>query len=340
MKIGPIMALLLASLVPQEPMPERLGVLPGISQPHSLRIVDNDLVFLDGFTVHVYSLNPFARKNSFAGQGDGPDQFRYWPRLALRGDTVIGTDFLKASFFTLQGKLLDTIPYSEFEDFDTNTEMVLLPAGESFLRITVDHDTNRRIVRLIASDRTLTRTLYEGLYDWRGALPPHRIEVDSDNEHIVVSDSDKGFFLSLYDTRGTLLGTIDKSEDMEPIPFTDADRAAYLEAVRWTQDPRVYAHLRENGRFKDWFPLINHVQLDGGKLYVTTNRERDGGHELLVLDLEGRLLETHFLPLRSMNPSRGILRFDPYVIHDGKLYEIVRWEATGVFELWVTDLER
>lgn len=61
-------------LVRQEPTPERFGALPDISQPHSLRIVGNDLVFLDGFTVHVRSPVPFGRKRSCAGQGDVADR--------------------------------------------------------------------------------------------------------------------------------------------------------------------------------------------------------------------------------------------------------------------------
>jgi len=59
------------------------------------------LEFLDGFTVHVISLDPFEPRHTFAGEGDEPGQFRYWPRLELHGDTLIGLDYLKTSFFTL-----------------------------------------------------------------------------------------------------------------------------------------------------------------------------------------------------------------------------------------------
>lgn len=338
MKVGMLALLFLAPVFIQEPVPQRLGELGGISQPHSLHVVGNDLVFLDGFTVHVYSLHPLEPRCSFAGEGDRPDQFKYWPQLVLQGDTVVGTDYLKSSWFSLDGELLKTISYGDFPDFDTGMEMVLRPAGENLIRVTVDHESSRRFVQLYDRDLELLTPLYEGLYDWRGALPPFRIDVDTDAEHIVVSDSERGFFLSLFDTEGTPLGTIDKSAEIEPVPFTDSDRAAYLESVRVNEDPRLYEHLRQNGRFKDAFPLINHVQIDDGKLYVTTEKVRAGRHELLVLDLEGRILKRLFLPLKSKSPSRGILRFDPYVVHDGKLYELVRAEGTEVYELWVTDL--
>lgn len=340
MEIGVVWRYLLLPLLLQGPVAERLGTLPGISAPHSLQIIGNELVFLDGFNAHVYSLSPLGPKYIFGGEGEEPGQFRYWPQLAMHSDTIVVTDFLRTQYFNLEGELLGTIPYSDFEDFDPNMEMVLLPLGDGFLRITVDHDTSRRFVRLVRSDHTLIRTLYEGLYDWKGALPAFRIDVESDKESIVVSDSEKGFYLSIFDRQGNLLRTIDRSVDTEPISFTDVDKAAYLESVRLTQDPRLYEHLRQNGRFKDWFPAINHIQLDDGKVYVITNRTRDGNHEVLILDLEGQLLKTLFLPLRSMSPSRTILRFDPYVIHEGKLYEVVRSETTKSYELWVTDLEQ
>lgn len=338
MQTGMLAALCLVSVFRQDPVTVKLGELPGVSQPHSLHVIGNDLVFLDGFTAHVYSLNPLEPRWSFGGEGDRPDQFKYWPRLALRGDTVIGLDFLKTSWFSLHGELLKTIPYSDFADFDTDMEMVLIPVGENFIRITVHHGSSRRFVQLYDRDLRFRTTLHEGLYDWRGALPPYRVDVDSDAGHIVVSDSERGLFLSLFDTEGTLLRTIDRSADTEPVPITEADRSAYLESVRQNEDPRLYEYLRQNARFKDQLPVLNHVQLDDGKLYVTTEKTRDGNHELVVLDLEGRIEKTLFLPLRSKNPSRRILRFDPYVVHEGKLYEMVRDRTTRVYELWVTDL--
>jgi hypothetical protein len=339
MKLGMLAVLCLAPVLAQEPMTQKLGELPGISQPHSLHIVGGNLVFLDGFTVHVYSLDPLQPKYAFGGEGAGPDRFKYWPRLVLQGDTIIGLDYLKTSWFSLEGDLLRTLPYTDFADFAPNMEMSLTPAGEHFIRVTADHDSARRFVQLLDRDLRLIDTLYQGLYDWRGAFPAFRVDVDSDAEHIVVSDSEKGFFISVFDTNGTLLRTIDKSNAMKPVPFTDVDRSAYLESVRLYEDPQIYQMISQRAHFKAYFPLINHVQIDNGKLYVTTERKRGEKHEIMVLDLEGRTLKTLFVSLKSKNPSRRILRFDPYVVHRDRLYEMVRNETTGTYELFVTDLK-
>jgi len=171
-----------------------------------------------------------------------------------------------------------------------------------------------------------------------GRVSPLRIDVACDGEHIVIYDSQKGFFIKIFDTEGNALLTIDKSPDVEPIPFTDADRAGYLESVRLNEDPRLFAQISKNARFKEHHPMINHVQLDDGKLFVTTNRTLGDKHEMLILDLDGRILETLFIPLSSHNPSRRILRFDPYVVSNGTLYEIVRNASSGIHELLATEL--
>jgi hypothetical protein len=110
--------------------------------------------------------------------------------------------------------------------------------------------------------------------------------------------------------------------------------------VRLNEDPRVYGLISQRARFKAHFPLINHVQIDDGKLYVTTERKRGENHEILVLDLEGHTLKTLFVPLKSKNPARRILRFDPYVVQRDRLYELVRNQSSNTYELLVTDLNQ
>ena len=130
-----------------DPSTVNVGELPGISQPHSLHVVGDDLIFLDGHAAYVYSLNSLQLKHSFGGEGDGPFQFQYWPRLGLDGETIYGLDFLKTSWFSLRGEPLRTIPYTDFDDFDPAMEMVLEPAGENYVRTTVYHESNRPVPR-------------------------------------------------------------------------------------------------------------------------------------------------------------------------------------------------
>lgn len=329
---------LLVACGPQHPTVS-LGDLPGISQPHSLHVVGNDLVFLDGHTIRVYSMNPLEPKLAFAGEGDGEDQLQYWPRVGIHDNAVYAMDYVKTRWFSLDGELLRAITYADFADYEPGMEMELAPVGENFVRVTVNHETNRRFVQLFDKNLQLLSTLHEGLFDWQGAVPRYRIDATCDGEHIVVSDSERGFFVKIFDAQGNLRRTIDKSDEVEAISFTDADRDEYMESARLREARWVYEQLSQNPNFKDYFPLTKNVQVDGDRLYATTWRKQGDRREIVVLDLEGRILERIFVPLRSFSLSRRILRFDPYVIHEGRLYEMVRNESTDMFELLVTQLD-
>ena len=76
-----------------------------------------------------------------------------------------------------------------------------------------------------------------------------------------------------------------------------------------------------------------------GKIYATTYRKVDGKTELIVLNLEGRILKRLYLPLASIRPQRGCLRYDLFTVGHGKLYELVQNAAKGTWELVVTDLD-
>ena len=60
--------------------------------------------------------------------------------------------------------------------------------------------------------------------------------------------------------------------------------------------------------------------------------------EMLVLDLEGRVLKRLGLPLPSIRPERGVLRYDLFTVSQDKLYELVQNKGTGKWELLITDL--
>jgi hypothetical protein len=76
-----------------------------------------------------------------------------------------------------------------------------------------------------------------------------------------------------------------------------------------------------------------------GRIYATTYKKVDGRTEMLVLDLEGRILKRLFPPLASIRPGRRPRRFDPFIVDRGMLYELVQTGEKGAWELVVTALD-
>jgi hypothetical protein len=325
---------------------QKVGALEGVGTPSTMAVEGNDLFVVDeNLVIRVYSIDPFAQKFTIGRKGEGPAEFRYSPHLWVYADVFVASDFLKALWFTRSGEFIKAVKYSDFPDFDTGQEMQLFPVGDCFIRNIVDHKGRKRTVILLDSKLQPLKTLYEGLFDWNQVGGPggfnlltHRIEVAAGDSTIFVSDTEKGFFIRVFDFDGNEVGTISLNGIEEPIPASEADREKLLEEVRLTRQEAVYRFAKANARMPEAFPRIHQIRHSGGRLYVTTHREKKGLHEMLVLDRRGNILDRLFLPLESFHHFRGPFRSDFFTVSGGTLYELVKNADTQSWELLRTDL--
>jgi hypothetical protein len=123
---------------------------------------------------------------------------------------------------------------------------------------------------------------------------------------IFIADTLKGFHITVFDDKGNHLRTIDKSQDVEKI----LDR-----------------------------PLLHQYCVSEDKIYATTYKKENNQTEMIILDLKGNILRRLYLPLSSMQPKRGVLRYDLFVVDRGKLYELRKNKETEKWELLITDLK-
>jgi len=303
-KCAPLLSALLMAL----PLSAQTAIpVPDVQKPHQIAVDGNDLYIFEeaDYSLHVYTISPFAPKLKFGQKGDGPHDFKYLPFVSLQPETLTCTDFTKIIWFSKKGHVLKAMEFSALKDFDINSEMLLVPIKKNFLRITADHEQMKRHVFLLdATFRTL-KHLYEGLFIWQaGSATDCRTDTVSGQGLVFIADTQK-FLITIFDDKGTLLRTIDKSKDVEAVP----DRA-----------------------------LLHQYCVSDGKIYATTYKKKDGNTEMLVLDLQGRTLRKLYLPLTSIRPNRGVLRYDLFTVSQEKLYELVQNKETGKWELLITDL--
>jgi len=329
-------------------MPQVVGSLEGAGTPLTMAVEGDDLFVVDeNHVVHVYSIERFATRFTFGGKGDGPRELQYLPSLWVYADTIVASDFMKSLWFSRTGEFAKALRYSDFPDFDPGQEMQLFPVGDRLVRNIVDHASRKRTVILVDPELRSLGTLYEGLFDWNQVGGPngfnlltHRIEVAAGDGKIFVSDTEKGFFIRIFDLEGNSVGTIDLNDTEELVPVTAADREKILEEARMTRPENVYRFIAANARVPDAFPRIHQIGVSGGRLYVTTPREKDGRHEMLVLDARGKVLDRMFLPLKSFHHFRGPFRRDLFAVSGGALYELVQDPETGAWEVLRTDLTK
>jgi hypothetical protein len=287
---------------------QQVTVLPDVRQPHQIVVDGNDLYIFDeaDYSLHVYTLSPFAPKLEIGRKGDGPHDFQYLPLLSIQPATMTCTDFTKIVWFSKKGEVLKAMEFSAIKDFDINSEMLLVPVKGNYLRITADHEKFKRRVFLLDPAFQTIKQLYEGPFIWmQGSATDIRTDTLSAQGLAFIADTDK-FLITIFDDQGTLVRAIDKSRDVEQVQ----DHA-----------------------------LLHQYSVSDGKIYATTYLKKDGLTEMLVLDLEGRILERLYLPLPSIRPQRGVLRYDLFTVGRDTLYELVQNKETGGWELLTTDLK-
>jgi len=287
---------------------QQTTVLPDVQKPHQIAVDGNDLYIFDeaDYSLHVYTISPFALKWKVGRKGDGPHDFKYLPFVYVRPESLAVTDFTKIVWLSKKGEALKATEFSDLKDFDLNSEMLLIPLKESFVRITADHGQHKRHVYLLDSGFKTIKELYEGPFTWETSAPVHyRTDTICSQGPIFVSDTLKGFFITVFDDRGNLLRTMDLNRDVEEVP----------------------------GR-----PRLHQYCVSDGKIYAATNFNNNDGREMIILDLNGRILRRLFLPLASIRPERGVLRYDLYTVDQDVLYELIQNRETETWELQVTDL--
>ncbi len=335
------------ALPSSEITPRKIGSLEGIRIPFTVAVEGNDLLVVDeNHIVHAYSIEPFALRYKIGGKGDGPKELQYRPQLWTNADVVVVSDFLKSLWFSRSGDFLKTVNYSDFADFNPGQEMQLFPFESRYIRNIVDHKSRKRTIILLDPELQPIKTLYEGLFDWnqvggqrRFNLLSYRIEVAAGEGKIFISDTEKGFFIRVFDIDGNAVGEIDLNEQEVSIPVSSDDQERLLEEVRLTRPENVYLYAKANARFPEVFPRIHHMRFSEDKLYITTHREKGGLHEMLILDTRGKVLKRFFLPLAPFHHFRGPFRSDLFAISAGVLFELVQNPKTQDWEVLRTPLK-
>ena len=288
---------------------QKTFILPDVQKPHQIAVDGNDLYIFDeaDYSLHIYTIFPFALKLKFGKKGDSPHEFKYLPFVYLQPESLVCTDFTKTIWFSKKGTALKAKDYADFSDFDPSSEMLLIPIQEKYLRITADHGQQKRHVSLLDSEWKTLKELYEGPFTWRSDAPIHyRTDTLCYKDMIFIADTQEGFYITVFDDEGNHLQTIDKTQDVEKV----LDR-----------------------------PLLHQYCVSEDKIYATTYKKEDDKTEMIILDLKGNILRRLYLPLSSIQPKRGVLRYDLFTVNQEKLYELIKNKETERWELLITDLE-
>ncbi len=341
-------AWLLAILCMTPVVGEKVADLPELNRPGSMAVADSVLYICDMEAIHVYSMDPFRFVRTIGRGGEGPGEFNSAPHLAVHPDGL---------FINAMGRIMT---FSEAGEFQAQTKIpfvywyVFYPfmkSGDNFVGLPLKRidDASKVIhtVNLYDPQLKLIAEFYQA--GPPALLPPPRpggkivktdyqvipdcLEVSVHGGRIYVADSRKGFTIAVFDGAGKHL--FDWEKEYTRIKVSEEFKRQFWEETR-ASDNWEQLKQRFNYIIRDHYPAFFSMKVQQGRMYLTTHAQKDGMHEVVVLDLQGNILKRAFTcPLDpEVRLLRGIAPFsNEYVIRDDTFYYLTLNEDSMLYEL-------
>ncbi len=333
---------------------ENLGVLKNILKPSIIDIHQDRLFVMDVELIKVYSLKDLNLIHTFGKKGEGPGEYKIVVNMPLRlqahKNFLLVESIDKLSYFTLNGKYLREKRKFSFLGMIT-------PIGKNYIgrRIIQPQDGSLSTASVNIYDQELKKIkeLYRQEFIQQGAFPNLRLNLGKDFLHYRVADnkiflekSNKGFIIDVFDFRGKKLYEIKKK--YEKIPITSQDKKLTIKDLE--MDPHIQKQLKQFGfkwnefsknfkyNFPHYYPPIKTMDIDKGKIYITTFRTKENKVETIIMDFKGKVLKTTFIQPTAKEWVMAVLmgvRLE--TTHNGKIYYIQENEYEE-WELFVQEI--
>jgi hypothetical protein len=167
----------------------------------------------------------------------------------------------------------------------------------------------------------------------RWEVIPDCVDFDVTEEKIFVADSRKGFYIGVFNAQGNLLYEIDKEHDKVKVPksFKSEYMKEREQSDNWDQLKARFDYV-----FKDHYPAFFTVKLADAKIYAVTYTKKGGKHELVEMDLKGKILSRSFsFPLdKGKRIMQGLVPYgNEFDIHKRYIYYLTYNDETSWYEL-------
>lgn len=325
---------------------EKIGVLTEIMKPEGIEVADGRLYVVEGPAFFVYNLNNSTLIKKFGKAGEGPGELNtvlnFPNSLRILEDKIIAEGFNKIIFFAKDFKYL-----KEFRKKEMLIHKIT-PIKENFVAVRMSTEKNKIIFTLLLLDSNMNviKELYkQESFDRQKELIMVRdtIHFEVYEDKIYVEESDKGFFIEVFDSKGNRLYEIKKNSAAPKI--TDKDKKAIFNELK--KDNLIAIVARREGGWDEFakkgtftypavFPPIRDIKISNDKIYVSTFERKENKEKCIIMDVKGNIIGTSYLPItgqssfsaRSMGKDN---RF--YGIADNKFYYLKENEDEELWEL-------
>jgi len=322
--------------------PEKLAVFPQLGKPDFLYVDDQQIVVGDITSVFVYSAKDFHLEIKFGSFGEGPQQF-----LPLPGRGLLIKVLPKTIFIHSMGKISYLKKDGEFirEKSVPPGNYFFRPFGNQLLgfKTVVENEIAYDTINLFDNNLNLQKELFRH----KARVQQNRREIKLLDQSVVVETGLEHVFVSasnflevlVFDNKGTLAYTI-KNKDVKGRAVTDRDKKEIHDFIRHKYGDE-YFMIKDMIKIPPTFPVIRsriglEYDYNNGNqgLYVITWNKKGPANICYLYDITGKLLGEILIEMKSATP---ILPF-PFIIRNGKFYQLVENEETGDWELFVSGI--
>ena len=286
---------------------QRIIALPELESPRQIVVEKGRIYFVDRRNVVVYNLPEGRFLKKIGKLGQGPGEFDRGPkRMSVLGNRLIVKDLLSYECFDLEGNRT-----GGFKEPDIVAFYQYFPVGRNFVGFPMiryeDGSLSGPSGRIYDSNLKLIRKFFGELPAFPSAPPPPGSAQSSQKsdtllirdygdytvcgDRIYVADSSRGFSISVFDETGILLYEIKHPVDKIKVPkrFVDEVVRGWKTSRDWQAH---YSHL--NPIVPEYFPALIDFKIDNGRIYTLTAAKKDDLYEIIVMDLEGKILGREF----------------------------------------------
>lgn len=286
---------------------ERIIALPELENPRQIVVDKGRVYFVDRRDIVVYNLSDGRFLKKIGKLGQGPGEFNGGPnRLSVVDDRLIVQDMRSIECFNLEG-----IHTGGVKEPDPMGFYPFLPIGRNYVGFPMLINDNGSLTgpsgRIYDSNLKLKRKFFGELPAMPPPPPPPGTAWPSEKsdkliirdygdytvyeDRIYVVDSSRGFSISVFDENGILLREIKHTFDKVKVPKSFVDEV--VKEWKASEDWKTY-YSHFNPVVPKYFPALIDFKIDRGRIYALTPSKKNDFYEIIVMDLEGKILGREF----------------------------------------------
>ncbi len=330
---------------------DRIIPMPQIKDASEIVAGFGRIYVADDRSIFVYDFKSGRFLEKVGKRGQGPGEFTMGPgQINVFPDRLVVGDFNRIKFFSLDGIYRD-----QLETPSGSSLYRFLPVGRNFVGFPLERKADGSAATpfgcIYSQDLKNKKPFFGKFAELRGGPPPppgrqaprgktdaYLIREYCDyivyEDRIYVADSRKGLSISVFDENGFFLREISHPIDKVKVPqsFVDDIVKEWKESKYWNSS---LSHLNPIAAI--FFPAFINFKINDDRIYVITAASKGDLHEVIVMDLGGKILERTFrFPIKPLHefqsPTALGMKYD---VEDGRFVWFAYNDAKEMYEIHI-----